>query len=307
MISKAVINNFQSWKQVELSLDPGVNVIIGQSDSGKSAILRAIRWALWNRPMGDQFKSHWAKNTFVSLEFDDCVIDRGKSRSDNYYSLQAGNDAPLTYKAFKHDPPQDILDAHRLTDLNFQSQIAPFFLLQSSSGEVAKYLNSVAGLQDIDIVQASTDKDIRGLYQDKSSAERNIQQLQEDLKEYDGLEEIGELIQQAENIENEINQSQKKRQWAKGKIEQIQQLQERIGEIKRKLDAIKSPVEKAVKINDKIEQLRNEVATNQKILRSIQKIREQIDNLKDELHTNKEKFNEYMPEICPLCENKTGK
>ena len=59
MIQSLQINNFQSHKYSVMELHKGVNVIIGPSDSGKTTILRALRWLVWNRPSGDAFRSDW--------------------------------------------------------------------------------------------------------------------------------------------------------------------------------------------------------------------------------------------------------
>jgi len=56
MIKYLQIQNFQSHKDSLLEFDPGVNVIVGSSDSGKTAVIRALRWLVWNRPSGDAFR-----------------------------------------------------------------------------------------------------------------------------------------------------------------------------------------------------------------------------------------------------------
>ena len=38
------IVNFQSHANTKLNFDEGVNVIIGPSDSGKTAVIRAMKW-----------------------------------------------------------------------------------------------------------------------------------------------------------------------------------------------------------------------------------------------------------------------
>ena len=46
------LKNFQSIGKAELLFEPGVNLIVGQSNSGKTAILRAISAALNNPTRG---------------------------------------------------------------------------------------------------------------------------------------------------------------------------------------------------------------------------------------------------------------
>ena len=60
MIESISINNFQSHKATRLKLAPTVNTLQGNSDCGKSAVMRAINWLLFN-PAGDYFVSDWAK------------------------------------------------------------------------------------------------------------------------------------------------------------------------------------------------------------------------------------------------------
>lgn len=43
-IKKLVVDNFQSHEHTEVEFGPGLNVIVGPSDHGKSALVRALRW-----------------------------------------------------------------------------------------------------------------------------------------------------------------------------------------------------------------------------------------------------------------------
>ena len=45
---KVTIENFQSISKGELEFTQGINIIVGQSNSGKSAILRALKGAVLN-------------------------------------------------------------------------------------------------------------------------------------------------------------------------------------------------------------------------------------------------------------------
>lgn len=48
-IKSIIIKNFQSHANTELELCDGVNVILGNSDVGKTAILRALGWIFLDR------------------------------------------------------------------------------------------------------------------------------------------------------------------------------------------------------------------------------------------------------------------
>jgi len=57
--------NFQSWRELLMTLSPGVNVIVGESDAGKSAIMRMLRLLITNRPSGDAYRSWWGGDTVI--------------------------------------------------------------------------------------------------------------------------------------------------------------------------------------------------------------------------------------------------
>jgi exonuclease SbcC len=146
MIKSVRIKNYQSHADTELEFHPGVNVLVGSSDSGKSAIFRAMAWVMTNRPLGNAFCRWGTKKTRVELTIDsDTTIGRTKSKSENNYLFQgrellAGTEVPEDIqRTLKIDPV-----------INIQQQISAPFLLSSSPGEVAAFFNDIAGLSDID-------------------------------------------------------------------------------------------------------------------------------------------------------------
>ena len=70
MIKTIKIKNFESWKDVQIDLHPGINVLVGESDSGKSIIIRALKWNFLNRPQGFGYRSDFLedKKDITSVE-----------------------------------------------------------------------------------------------------------------------------------------------------------------------------------------------------------------------------------------------
>ncbi len=102
MLKNVKLKNFQSHIDTEINLDKGVNCIVGSSDSGKSSIVRALKWLILNRPQGDAFKNNETKpKDTVSIECNGII--RKKNKKENSYVLN--NE---TLKAIKTDVPQEI-------------------------------------------------------------------------------------------------------------------------------------------------------------------------------------------------------
>ena len=108
MIEKLQIKNFQSHKDSTLEFSPGVNVIVGSSDSGKSAIIRGLRWLAYGKPRGDSMRSWWGGDITITVQLSDCEITRKKG-STNTYFLNKGQNT-TEFNAIGHEVPQEIGD-----------------------------------------------------------------------------------------------------------------------------------------------------------------------------------------------------
>ena len=72
-IKRIILQNFQSHKYSVIELNEELNVIVGPSDSGKSAIIRGLKWALYNEPAGDYFIREGEREASVTVEFSDNI------------------------------------------------------------------------------------------------------------------------------------------------------------------------------------------------------------------------------------------
>lgn len=203
MIHSIQIKNFQSHKKTKLEFSKGVNVIVGATDSGKSSIIKALRWAVTNKPSGDSFRSSWGGDTEVIVEVDNHSISRLKSDVNTY-----GLDEKI-FKAFGADVPSEIKKVLNLNGANLQTQFESHFLLSKSAGEVATHFNKVAHLDKIDVGLQNIQRWLKKLQQGIVYNESQIEDLSEQLKEYDSLENIEKIIVRGEKIEESLKINEK--------------------------------------------------------------------------------------------------
>lgn len=208
MIQSIKIQNFLSHKNTELDFSPGVNIIVGESDTGKSAIIRALRWVIFNRPVGDSFRSNWGGPTSVTIETSNgTLITRQKEDKSNRYVLQQGQKKPKVFNAIKSEIPEEVTTALCLDEVNILSQFDSHFLLSNSPGEVARHFNKVAHLDKIDSSIAFLSKELREINSDMSSLN---EQLQEDVQALEGFINIKSLEKSINKVESlEISRIQK--------------------------------------------------------------------------------------------------
>ena len=148
MIESVVIRKFQKHKRTKLELSEGVNVISGASDQGKSSIIRALKWCFLNRPSGFRFK-RWGTSkqdkTIVRVRFSNGEVERRRGAVENSYVVNGE-----LLKAIRSDVPDQVKNLVNIDGRNFHDQHDGYFLLQDSSGEVARKFNEIVGLDIID-------------------------------------------------------------------------------------------------------------------------------------------------------------
>jgi len=215
MIESLSIQNFESHKKTSLTFSPGVNYIVGLSDHGKSGIIRALRWLIWNRPLGDAFCSHWGGDTKVSLTIPNSTsfnsidnhitIIREKGTENTYELLGLTDMGARIYKAFNTDIPEEIQKILNINEINSQFQLDRHFLLSASPGEVAQHFNKVAHLNVIDNGLQTIQKWTKQVAQDITAKEGLLLDLEEKIKGYAYLDELEAWIETIEDLEKKQN------------------------------------------------------------------------------------------------------
>lgn len=142
-IKQIRLMNFQIHKSLTLDLQDGMVALVGQSSSGKTAVLRAIRFCLYNQMPGNSVAamiSHGETHCEVEITFDDglkVLRVRDSKTKDNYYIVTT-QDGEVRLDTPGTGPVKDVVSAHGMRlvsfltnkdSLNYASQHdAPFFI-----------------------------------------------------------------------------------------------------------------------------------------------------------------------------------
>lgn len=202
MIEKIEIHNFQSHKATVLELDAKVNTLQGNSDCGKSAVLRALQWLIFN-PAGDYFISDWARKgktqtapCEVIVHANGHKIVRRRDKDFNGYYLD-----DEMFEATRNTVPKKISDILNLGEVNVQRQLDPPFLLSMSAGEVSRYINNLVNLTRIDTWTSAANSRERKLRQDADAAFERVEKARGKVESYSFLPMLEELSDTIESLE----------------------------------------------------------------------------------------------------------
>lgn len=225
MLQTIQIHNFQSHENSQLDLSPGINTLVGDSDCGKSAVMRAILWAITNSPQGDAYVSDWTKTpkgkqmagaaTYVAIDTNP-QKDRGKfsvlrkrSPEFNGYEVFDGSDN-TQFEALRTDVPREVSQCFNIGPVNIQRQMDPPFLIASTPGEAARFINQLVNLTDIDEAQTEINSLGRSCSSDLRAATATLEKAEDLVKGMEWVDRLQELAENLAGLEARINEGRQK-------------------------------------------------------------------------------------------------
>ena len=168
-IQSLEIHNFQKHTNLKVEFSDKLNVIYGESDAGKSCIIRALKWVLFNEPKGNVIRKEDTKKTSAKVTLDNGVmIEKIKSNSINAYILYKDGEEKR-FDSVGKTIPDEIKKALQVSTisvdkedviLNIAYQISLPFLIGKSATFRSKLFNKLTGSDIIDKVFQSLNKDI---------------------------------------------------------------------------------------------------------------------------------------------------
>lgn len=219
-IKKVILENFQSHKYTSLDFTEGLNAIVGPTDSGKTAIFRAIKWALYNEPQGDYFIREGATEVSVKIEFNNGLfLNRYRTRSKNGYELTYPNGEVLTFEGFGTKVPDEVVEATRMRkiqltptenrSLNLAEQLDGPFLLSETPSIKAAAIGKLVEADLVDYALSEVNNDLRTLKRDHKKSKESLEGLEASLKSYSYLDNLQKTIGRIEKLEKSIEDKQK--------------------------------------------------------------------------------------------------
>ena len=211
------IRNFQSIEKASFQID-GFTVVVGRSNIGKSALVRAIKAALTGASVSS-FVRHGAgclrrtkqaktckcfASVHLKTEGFDLLWEKGDSL--NRYTFNG----VIYDKAERGTPdflqpvfaPVKVGDKQEL--LQVSDQFSPIFLLDQTGGAVADTLSDVARLDRINSAMRLAEKDRKEAVSTRKVREKDVVALRSKLTAYDGLDDVLGAVQRTTESQDAI-------------------------------------------------------------------------------------------------------
>ena len=231
------IENFQVHSNTHIDFSYGLNIITGESNNGKSSILRAIDWVTDNYPLGTEFIQTGKKHCKVRITYsNNTFIERYRTQTQTgYYRVGVihddGTEEYEQYEGFTNNVPIEVINTHQMpkvsitknieTHLNKIGQLEKPFLITDSVNEKAAAIGKItgtdvidAGIKNIASEIAGTRKEIKQLEISIADGKRaldgiDINTIKDRLNYLVDLElkykNSNNLLTKAEEIKNDYN------------------------------------------------------------------------------------------------------
>ncbi|SMF25467.1 AAA family ATPase [Desulfovibrio gilichinskyi] len=198
MIKKIILKNFLAHAHTEIELGPGMTVLTGPNNSGKSSVVEALRCIATN-PLPKHFVRHGAKVARVELEMDDGTkVAWIRKKATAWYEItRPGEQEHETYAKFGRKPPEDVmailrlnqvlLEGDKFLDVHIGDQRKPIFLLDQPASVAAQFFASSSEASHLLAMQTELKSRVRNANRDKKFQQEKMDYIAAELNELQDL------------------------------------------------------------------------------------------------------------------------
>lgn len=254
-ITSVTLKNFQAHKDTTVQFDKGLNIIVGESNNGKTSILRGILWAIDNQPLGNDFIMAGENDCSVTINFSDgTYIERGRTVKDTgYYKIRYIDDngkyIDQTYRGFTNAVPIEIANVHQMpkvnitkdieTHLNVLSQLDGPFLLTESPLVKASAIGRITGTHVIDAAIKESNKTIQSNRKLAKSYSEDLQQKENERKQLPDIKSMEAFTKKYAYIVKYITKLNDSVIKLNANLQQISQYQQQMMQEKERYERLK--------------------------------------------------------------------
>jgi exonuclease SbcC len=217
MINKIIIDNFMAHEHTELELGPGVTILTGANNTGKSAVVEALRCLATNparSPNPALYIRHGAKEARVEVVVDDGtrVAWVRTKRWAKYEVWAPGAEEPEEYHKLQGRVPEDVAKVLRLdqveletrkdsVDVHLGNQRDPVFLLNQPDSVMAEFFAASTESAHLLAMQNALKMRVRDAKREERALDEQTGRIGSDLDRLAPLPDIALRMDEAEDLE----------------------------------------------------------------------------------------------------------
>lgn len=304
MFQSLDIEGFQSLYDIKLELDK-FTVIVGPSNSGKSATVRALKTLAFNSKVSG-ILSDGADRTSITLTTDQGEVSYVRQASGVHYWYNAGGE-PEKYTKLGGKVPECIGSLLAIDELNFAYQFEMPYLLAESGSSVARTIGDLTNVSRLFEAAREGNK--------RKSQQSTIQK--HDVAKLEGLET--QLETDFVGLDERL-ESQRRAEEGLARVEDLENQKVRLNALVQRIEASKRAYQKFVeldelptldevtKLRDKSNALRTKISQVESAAKKYKLLEKEVLDKEAELQKKHDEFDSEMDkfDMCPLCNSELG-
>lgn len=230
MSMKVQVKNYQIIKNAEAEFVPGLNVIVGPSNNGKTSFIKAIKSLIYTEPGSTPIR-FGTQSYIVGIQYNGHTVILQKGLKDSAYLVDGEK-----FTKYGTSTPEEVSKALGIRELelngkkekiNFWDQMNYPFLLDKSSTELFRFI--VDSGEDDQISAA-----LKDMVSDRQGINKDINQLQGSIMVLD--EQIATKTKEIDNLKSRLEVSKEiiKMQTKVANVRQMNDLLEKIKSLQSK-------------------------------------------------------------------------
>jgi len=279
------IKNFQIIKRADMTFKPGLNVIVGPTNNGKSAIFRAIEAAIFNKST-DNVITSGERAAAVGVEYNghSVIWQRDSGRKDFKVTYMIDGQTLTKVGRGLLDEVESALGISEIEllrskeKINFIKQMSYPFLLDRTPAQLFEFLSLSAEEENLNQILNIMKQDSRSMsesmqvlngavdvikinkFKEKDRYERGKEFISSG--EYDWIikeaDRLGK-VEDAEKLLNRVKGDRDSIEQMTWKMEKLQRLTEELGEVVKGAGGIKDRLEKNEESYERVLQIAQDV------------------------------------------------
>lgn len=200
MVDKFTIDNYQIIKHGEILFRPGITLITGSSNNGKSSIFKAYKQLIYNLS-GNTYINQYADKCKLTLENTDYKITYNKSKSKSNYTIVTKEGTLSFDKLGVNQIPEikNLVNIDKNLHYNFWEQLEKPFLINKTNREQFLLLQESPISSNLLNIQDNIKADIKSLKDDLLIKQGSLNIVNENILKEE------KILSNSEGINNLVN------------------------------------------------------------------------------------------------------
>lgn len=188
------LTNFQSISKAHLEFVKGINIIVGQSNSGKSATLRAIKANILNTTGANRFIRNGSEDSTVSIKYRGNDINWYRNKKESKYTVNGEDYIKVgSSNLFKILEDNGFVVDDKNNLMNVESELELPFPFDRNSSELFKLFENIFCVSDSACILKLMKDDEDRNDKERKRKEEEILKLDNKLKALEELEQEVDL------------------------------------------------------------------------------------------------------------------